>query len=98
MFTFRNVPNIFGCDQDRYMNGIKHMIRSSLLYGADSQVRTAAVRAYVAFICDNDENENVVRALTDLIPDVLKVCQHVLNTVSDVANTPPTVEFVGGGR
>ncbi|KAI6241840.1 Importin-5 [Aphelenchoides fujianensis] len=68
---------------DQYLNGIKQMFHSSLLYGADSQVRTAAVRAYVAFVCDNDENDHVVRSLSDLIPDVIKVCQHVLETEDD---------------
>jgi hypothetical protein len=65
------------------MNGIKQMFHSSLLYGADSQVRTAAVRAFVAFVCDNEENDHVVRQLSQLIPDVIKVCQHVLTTEDD---------------
>lgn len=59
------------------------MFQSSLLYGDDSQVRTAAVRAFVAFICDNEENDYVVRQLSQLIPAVIQVCQHVLNTESD---------------
>jgi hypothetical protein len=65
------------------MNGIKQMFNSSLLYGGDSQVRTAAVRAFVAFVTDNDENDAVVRQLSQLIPAVIQVCQHVLNTESD---------------
>lgn len=59
------------------------MFHSSLLYGDDSHVRTAAVRAFVAFLCDNDENDHVVRQLSTLIPDVIKVCQHVLSTEDD---------------
>ncbi|KAI6211224.1 Importin-5 [Aphelenchoides besseyi] len=83
MQLIENVPNIFGSDQEHYMSGIKQMFHSSLLYNSDSQVRTAAVRAYVAFVCDNDENDQVVRSLSDLIPDVIKVCQHVLDTEAD---------------
>lgn len=83
MSLIENVPNIFGADQDHYMNGIKQMFHSSLLYGSDSQVRTAAVRAFVAFVCDNEENDHVVRQLSQLIPDVIQVCQHVLTTEDD---------------
>lgn len=99
LIYFRNVPNIFGCDQIQYLDGIKSMFHSSLLYGADSKVRTAAVRAYVAFLCDNDENDVVVRAMADLVPAVIQVCQHVvqheddddvpLQCLSDMASTVP---------
>jgi hypothetical protein len=50
------------------------MFRSALQYAADSSVRAAAVRAYVAFLCDNDEDATVIRHLSDMIPSVLKVC------------------------
>ncbi|KAI1730971.1 HEAT-like repeat domain-containing protein [Ditylenchus destructor] len=83
MSLIENVPNIFGSDQQRYMNGIKQMFQSSLLYGANSTVRTAAVRAYVAFVCDNEENDSVVRSLSDLVPAVIQVCQHVVATEDD---------------
>lgn len=59
------------------------MFHSSLLYGADSSVRTAAVRAYVAFVCDNEDNDAVIRQLSDLVPAVIKVCQHVVETEDD---------------
>lgn len=49
------------------------MFHSSLLYGANSSVRTSAVRAYVAFVCDNEENDSVVRSLSDLVPAVIEV-------------------------
>lgn len=49
------------------------MFQSSLLYGENSSVRTAAVRAYVAFVCDNEENDKVVQSLSDLIPAVIQV-------------------------
>uniref|UniRef100_A0A915D2E4 TOG domain-containing protein n=1 Tax=Ditylenchus dipsaci TaxID=166011 RepID=A0A915D2E4_9BILA len=83
MSLIESVPNIFGSDQQRYMQGIKQMFQSSLLYGTDSSVRTAAVRAYVAFVCDNEENDGVVRSLSDLVPAVIQVCQHVVATEDD---------------
>lgn len=69
----RDAPSIFGCDQDRYLPGIKQMFQSSLLYAADSSVRTAAVRAYVAFMCENEDNNKVLKSLSDQVPSVIKV-------------------------
>lgn len=83
MMLIENVPSIFGCDQSRYMTGIKHMFQTSLLYAAESSVRTAAVRAYVAFMCDNEDDDKVLRSLSDQIPAVIKVCQHVVATEDD---------------
>lgn len=73
MTLIENVPNIFGADQQHYLTGIKQMFKSSLLYGATASVRTAAVRAYVAFICDNEESDSVVRTFSDLVLDVIMV-------------------------
>ncbi|KAL3083321.1 hypothetical protein niasHS_011123 [Heterodera schachtii] len=83
MSLIESVPNVFGSDSFKYISGIKTMFHSSLLYGADSSVRTAAVRAYVAFVCDNEENDAVIRQLSDLVPAVIKVCQHVVDTEDD---------------
>lgn len=83
MILIENVPSIFGCDQSRYMTGIKHMFQTSLLYAAESSVRTAAVRAYVAFMCENEEDDKVIKSLSDQIPAVIQVCQHVVATEDD---------------
>lgn len=83
MMLIENVPAMFGCDQSRYMAGIKHMFQTSLLYAAQSSVRTAAVRAYVAFMCENEEDDKVLKSLSDQIPAVIQVCQHVVATEDD---------------
>uniref|UniRef100_A0A914UJU1 TOG domain-containing protein n=1 Tax=Plectus sambesii TaxID=2011161 RepID=A0A914UJU1_9BILA len=83
MILIENVPGIFGVDQMQYMPGIKSMFQSSLTFAADGNVRTAAVRAYVAFLCDNDEDESVIRSLSVMIPAVLKVCEHVVTAEDD---------------
>uniref|UniRef100_A0A1I7YJ02 Importin-5 n=1 Tax=Steinernema glaseri TaxID=37863 RepID=A0A1I7YJ02_9BILA len=83
MQLLENVPNLFGCDQDHYIAGIKQMFQSSLLYAADSSVRTAAVRAFVAFVVDNEEDEKLVHTMSELIPAVIQVCIHVVDTESD---------------
>ncbi|KAK6112808.1 HEAT repeats family protein [Brugia pahangi] len=83
MILLENVPSIFGCDQDRYLPGIKQMFQSSLLYSSKGSVRTAAVRAYVAFMCENEEDDRVIRSLSDQVPAVIQVCQHVVATEDD---------------
>jgi hypothetical protein len=37
------------------------------------------VRAYVSFVCENEENDSVVRALSELIPAVIEVCKYVVH-------------------
>uniref|UniRef100_A0A914ZIN3 Importin N-terminal domain-containing protein n=9 Tax=Parascaris univalens TaxID=6257 RepID=A0A914ZIN3_PARUN len=83
MMLIENVPSMFGCDQSRYMAGIRHMFQTSLLYAAQSSVRTAAVRAYVAFMCENEDDDKVLKSLSDQIPAVIQVCQHVVATEDD---------------
>ncbi|KAE9552189.1 hypothetical protein FO519_004604 [Halicephalobus sp. NKZ332] len=83
MILIENVPNIFGVNQTQLLGHIKQMFKTSLLFQDDGTVRTAAVRAYVAFIVDNEEDDNLIRQLADMIPDVLKVCEHVTITETD---------------
>uniref|UniRef100_A0A0N5AHD8 Importin N-terminal domain-containing protein n=1 Tax=Syphacia muris TaxID=451379 RepID=A0A0N5AHD8_9BILA len=83
MILIENVPSIFGCAQSNYIAGIKQMFQNSLLYVAQSSVRTAAVRAYVSFMCENEGDDKVLRALSDQVPAVVQVCQHVVATESD---------------
>ncbi|MFH4978712.1 hypothetical protein AB6A40_005421 [Gnathostoma spinigerum] len=83
MILIENVPSIFGVDQGHYLSGIKHMFNTSLLYASDSSVRTAAVRAYVAFMCENEDDPKVLKSLSDQIPAVIQVCQHVVSTEDD---------------
>lgn len=83
MILVENVPNIFGVSSNQLLNDIKQMFKTSLLFNDDGTVRTAAVRAYVAFIVDNEEDPHIVRQLSDMIPDVLKVCEHVTMSEAD---------------
>uniref|UniRef100_A0AC34Q8C4 Importin beta n=1 Tax=Panagrolaimus sp. JU765 TaxID=591449 RepID=A0AC34Q8C4_9BILA len=78
-----NVPNIFGANQNHLIGDIKQMFKTSLLFNDDGTVRTAAVRAYVAFVVDNEDDEPLIRQLAEMIPDVLKVCEHVTITETD---------------
>lgn len=75
----RNVPGIFGRQQNEYLGVIKDMFAASLQYTAPgdekgtSTVRIAAVKAATAFICDNDEDQAVLRQLQPLIGSILHV-------------------------
>jgi hypothetical protein len=87
MILIENVPNVFGVSQNQLINDIKQMFKTSLLFNDDGTVRTAAVRAYVAFVVDNEEDPQIIRHLSDMIPDVLKVCEHV-TTVTEADDIP----------
>ncbi|TKR81890.1 hypothetical protein L596_015690 [Steinernema carpocapsae] len=78
MQLLENVPNLFGTtyaltSQDQFIPGIKQMFQGSLLYAADAGVRTAAVRAFVAFVVDNEDDDKLVHAMSELIPAVIQV-------------------------
>lgn len=72
MCEFREVPNVFGVDQDKYLSGIKTIFQSCLTHETVS-VRSAAVKAYSAFICHNDDDDKALKQLGVLIPHVLRV-------------------------
>lgn len=40
----------------------------------DLQIKSTAVRAAIAFAVDNDEEKDVIRLMTALVPNVLQVC------------------------
>ncbi|VDN60043.1 unnamed protein product [Dracunculus medinensis] len=80
---FRNEPSVFGCDRNHYITGIKQMFQTSLLYESESSVRTAAVRAYVAFLTENEDDDRLIKSLSDQIPAVIKVCSHVVEAETD---------------
>lgn len=75
---FRNEPSVFGCDRNHYITGIKQMFQTSLLYESESSVRTAAVRAYVAFLTENEDDDRLIKSLSDQIPAVIKVNYFIL--------------------
>lgn len=40
---------------------------------ADAEVRSSAVKAFTAFVIDNDESDQVLKSFTAVVPDMLKV-------------------------
>ncbi|PAV56029.1 hypothetical protein WR25_06488 isoform D [Diploscapter pachys] len=98
MTLIESVPNIFGADQDKFLPGIKQIMDSCLAHPS-SAVRSAAVKAYVSFVIENDEDERLVKMLSHCVPLVVEVCKHVVETeegddgplqcLSDLASTIP---------
>uniref|UniRef100_A0A1I7X5S4 Importin subunit beta-4 n=1 Tax=Heterorhabditis bacteriophora TaxID=37862 RepID=A0A1I7X5S4_HETBA len=50
---------------------------------ASSSVRSAAVKAYVAFVVENDEDDKLLKTLAGSVPAVIQVCKHVVDTEED---------------
>lgn len=69
---FRSVPNIFGADQGKYLAGIKQVLETCLTHQS-ANVRSAAVKAYVAFVVENEEDDKLVKTLAGSIPAVINV-------------------------
>jgi len=99
-----NVPGVFGRQQSEYMGVIQDMLSASLQYTAvgddkaTANVRIAAVKAATAFICDNDEDQAVMRQLQSLLGPILQVCafsieqqedDSCLQCLTDIASTTP---------
>lgn len=82
MVLIESVPNLFGADQEKYLPGIKHIMESCLTH-EKSAVRSAAVKAYVSFLAENDEDDKTVKTLAVLVPIVIQVCEHVVTTEED---------------
>uniref|UniRef100_A0A7E4VVA8 TOG domain-containing protein n=1 Tax=Panagrellus redivivus TaxID=6233 RepID=A0A7E4VVA8_PANRE len=79
MIIIENVPNVFGINQNQHIEDIKLMFQSNLQFDSPV-VRSAAVRAYVAFVVDNEDDAVLVRHLSTMVPDMLRVCEHVATT------------------
>ncbi|CAJ0587881.1 unnamed protein product, partial [Mesorhabditis spiculigera] len=98
MAILENVPNVFGSDLDKYVPGVKSIFNAGLNHEAGF-VRSSAVKAYSAFLCDNEENDKVIKGLVPFIGQVLKICQHIvatededdvpLQSVADLVTTIP---------
>jgi len=104
LMIIENVPGIFGRQQSEYMGVIQDMLSASLQYTAvgddkaTANVRIAAVKAATAFICDNDEDQAVMRQLQSLLGPILQVCafsieqqedDSCLQCLTDIASTTP---------
>lgn len=104
LLIIENVPGIFGRQQTEYMGVIQEMLCASLQYTAagddkaTATVRVAAVKAATAFICDNDEDQAVLKQLQPLVVHILHVCNATieqeeddscLQCLTEIASTTP---------
>ncbi|GMR32385.1 hypothetical protein PMAYCL1PPCAC_02580 [Pristionchus mayeri] len=74
-----DVPNVFGNDTQSSVPGLKALFEKSL-QDADSSVRSSALKAYVSFIIECDEDDKTIKSLGTLAPIIIKVCEHVVAT------------------
>lgn len=68
----RDVPNVFGNETGASVPGLK-MLFEKCLQDADASVRSSALKAYVSFIIECDEDDKTIKSLGTLAPVIIKV-------------------------
>ncbi|GMT32852.1 hypothetical protein PFISCL1PPCAC_24149 [Pristionchus fissidentatus] len=74
-----DVPNVLGNDTQSCVGGLKSLFEKCL-QDASPAVRSSALKAYVSFIIECDDDDKTVKTLGTLAPIIIKVCEHVVNT------------------
>ncbi|CAI4225451.1 unnamed protein product [Auanema sp. JU1783] len=82
MLLIDAVPNVFGNEQERYLQEIKQMIRACLVHPS-APVRSAATKAFVSFLTFNEDDDKLVKGFSSDVPAILEVCSHVVSTEED---------------
>ncbi|ULU09556.1 hypothetical protein L5515_000248 [Caenorhabditis briggsae] len=73
LLILRGCPIIFGNRTAHFLPALKTVLEKCMAT-PDLQIKSTAVRAAVAFAVDNDEEKDVIRLMTALVPNVLQVC------------------------
>lgn len=73
LLILRGCPIIFGNRLAHFLPTLK-VVLEKCMATPDLQIKATAVRAVIAFAVDNDEEKDVVRLMTSLVPNVLQVC------------------------
>ncbi|GMT04468.1 hypothetical protein PENTCL1PPCAC_26642 [Pristionchus entomophagus] len=74
-----DVPNVFGNETQSCVPGLKGLF-DKCLQDPNATVRSAALKAYVSFIIECDEDDKTIKSLGTLAPIIIKVCEHVVST------------------
>ncbi|CAD6185409.1 unnamed protein product [Caenorhabditis auriculariae] len=83
MILIENTPYVFGSGQmEKFVIPMKKMF-DECLKNPSSKVRSAAVKAVVSFLTENDEDDKIVKQMQPLIGPVVAVCQHIAETEED---------------
>lgn len=72
MILLEAVPNIFGSNQSDYLQGIKSLLEKCLLHET-SAVRSAAAKAFVAFVTMNDDDARLIKGFSGSVPHIVNV-------------------------
>ncbi|KAF1771391.1 hypothetical protein GCK72_003217 [Caenorhabditis remanei] len=73
LLILRGCPIIFGNKLAHFLPSLK-VVLEKCMATPDLQIKSTAVRAVIAFAVDNDEEKDVIRLMTALVPNVLQVC------------------------
>jgi hypothetical protein len=71
MTIFEAVPSLFGASHAQHYDGIKLMFKNCM-GNVDPEVRSTAVKAYTAFLADNEDDDRLLTVFTQVIPDFLQ--------------------------
>ncbi|CAL2030081.1 unnamed protein product [Caenorhabditis brenneri] len=73
LLILRGCPIVFGSRLDHFLPSLKNVLIKCMAT-PDLQIKSTAVRAVIAFAVDNDEDKEVIKLMTSLVPNVLQVC------------------------
>lgn len=71
--VFAAVPSVFGNQENHYLAMIKQMLFQSIQPNVIVDVRIQAVRAVGAFILAHEKDASILKAFTDMLPQVVEV-------------------------
>ncbi|CAK9293397.1 unnamed protein product [Gordionus sp. m RMFG-2023] len=66
-------PSIFGSEEKKNLPFIKQTIVSGLADDQTKEMKLSAVKAYSAFIVDNEKDSTILSQFSDVIPTLLKI-------------------------
>ncbi|VDK48515.1 unnamed protein product, partial [Cylicostephanus goldi] len=70
--VLESVPNVFGSDSDQYIGDIKKCF-SVLFKDSNSTVRSDALRCFVTYVIENDDDERLIKEMSPLMHQVVEV-------------------------
>ncbi|KHJ95673.1 HEAT repeat protein [Oesophagostomum dentatum] len=93
------VPNVFGAESDQYIGDVKRTF-SVLLKDPNPEVRSEALRCFVTYVIENDDDDRLIKEMSTLMSQVVEVCRYTcmneeggddapLQCLTDLESTAP---------
>ncbi|XP_051983041.1 importin-5 [Xyrauchen texanus] len=97
LHVFWNFPDIFGNQQQHYLEVIKRMLVQCMQDQENPQIQALAARAAASFVLSNEGNAALLKHFSDLLPGILQVVNEscyrgddsVLKSLVEIADTAP---------